>query len=280
MGPYTVFKTPPSTPKPAEPPVFDSPKKVVSPPPVQPPPQQIDKSVSTWHLSDGSVSGFFRNAVNKVQNAHSSLDEHLARWFGLNQSKYQWALDDYYENKELIAGMQFSNCAKMHVESPLYYHIYRPNIGISKVPGLLKGTVVWISRDRLACNLLLLIAAVKQVWLWCIRLTKSENELAKLAIVTLAAGVLALGSVGVASAAKSGGRVGGQAFRSSAPRSSPRINSNSRTNIYVNPPLAPPLVGGMGMVLVCHSMAAGAGRHFRSLHQVLVLPLLEVDSKL
>ncbi|KAJ9141368.1 hypothetical protein P3X46_024114 [Hevea brasiliensis] len=101
MGPYTVFKTPPSTPKPAEPPVFDSPKKVVSPPPVQPPPQQIDKSVSTWHLSDGSVSGFFRNAVNKVQNAHSSLDEHLARWFGLNQSKYQWALDDYYENKEL-----------------------------------------------------------------------------------------------------------------------------------------------------------------------------------
>ncbi|KAJ9158544.1 hypothetical protein P3X46_024115 [Hevea brasiliensis] len=76
--------------------------------------------------------------------------------------------------------------------------------------------------------------------------TKSENELAKLAIVTLAAGVLALGSVGVASAAKSGGRVGGQAFRSSAPRSSPRINSNSRTNIYVNPPLAPPLVGGYG----------------------------------
>lgn len=46
--------------------------------------------------------------------------------------------------------------------------------------------------------------------------------------MTLAAGVLALGSVDDASAAKSGGRVGGQAFRSSAPRSSPRINSNSR----------------------------------------------------
>ncbi|KAJ9162811.1 hypothetical protein P3X46_022555 [Hevea brasiliensis] len=58
--------------------------------------------------------------------------------------------------------------------------------------------------------------------------TKSENQLAKLAIVTLAAGVLTLGSVGDASAAKSGGRVGGQAFRSSAPRSSPRINNNSR----------------------------------------------------
>lgn len=47
-------------------------------------------------------------------------------------------------------------------------------------------------------------------------------------MVTLAAGVLTLGSVADASAAKSGGRVGGQAFRSSAPKSSPRINQNSR----------------------------------------------------
>uniref|UniRef100_A0A2N9EGC4 Uncharacterized protein n=1 Tax=Fagus sylvatica TaxID=28930 RepID=A0A2N9EGC4_FAGSY len=40
-GPYMVFMTPPSTPKPAvEQPVFDSPKKIVvpPPPPVQPPP--------------------------------------------------------------------------------------------------------------------------------------------------------------------------------------------------------------------------------------------------
>ncbi|GLT28596.1 hypothetical protein SLA2020_104920 [Shorea laevis] len=75
---------------------------------------------------------------------------------------------------------------------------------------------------------------------------RNENQLAKLAIVTLAAGVLTLGSVGDAYAAKTGGRVGGQAFRSSAPRSSPRINNNSRTNIYINPPVAPPLVGGYG----------------------------------
>ena len=52
-------------------------------------------------------------------------------------------------------------------------------------------------------------------------------KLGKLAMVALAAGVLALGPVNGAMAAKSGGRVGGQAFRS-APRSSgPRIN-NSR----------------------------------------------------
>ncbi|KAL6977793.1 hypothetical protein U1Q18_026579 [Sarracenia purpurea var. burkii] len=75
---------------------------------------------------------------------------------------------------------------------------------------------------------------------------KNENQLAKLAVVTLAAGVLTLGSVDPASAAKTGGRVGGQAFRSPAPRSSgPRIN-NSRTNVYINPPVAPPLVGGYG----------------------------------
>ncbi|ESR66578.1 hypothetical protein KPL70_027544 [Citrus sinensis] len=106
IGPYTVFMTPPSTPKPPNDPVFNSPhKKVVAPPPpVQPPPHQFEKSVAAAAAGDihsGSVSGFFRNAVTKVQNAHSSLDDHLARWFGLNQSKYQWALDDYYESKGL-----------------------------------------------------------------------------------------------------------------------------------------------------------------------------------
>ncbi|XP_062164786.1 uncharacterized protein LOC133871364 [Alnus glutinosa] len=74
----------------------------------------------------------------------------------------------------------------------------------------------------------------------------SDNQLARLAIATLAAGVLTLGSVHDASAAKTGGRVGGQAFRSPAPRSAPRVNNNSRTNININPPVAPPLVGGYG----------------------------------
>ncbi|OMO99796.1 Concanavalin A-like lectin/glucanase, subgroup [Corchorus capsularis] len=110
IGPYTVFVTPPSTPTPTEQPVFESPKKVVAsppaaPPPVLPPPQQFDKSYVSD--SDGSILGFFKNAASKVQNAHSSLDDHLARWFGLNQSKYQWALDDYYESKGLaVEGLQ------------------------------------------------------------------------------------------------------------------------------------------------------------------------------
>ncbi|KAK9027385.1 hypothetical protein V6N11_067221 [Hibiscus sabdariffa] len=95
IGPYTVFVTP------TDPPLLHSPNKAVAPPPVQPPPQQFhDSSIASD--SDGSILGFFKNAAFKVQNAHSSLDDHLARWFGLNQSKYQWALDDYYENKGLL----------------------------------------------------------------------------------------------------------------------------------------------------------------------------------
>ncbi|KAJ6295984.1 hypothetical protein OIU78_023918 [Salix suchowensis] len=143
IGPYTVFMTPPSTPSPKPPPpppppttttsnestlpVFDSPKKVASPPPpVQPPPQQIDKSVYSQQISDGSVLGFFKNAVNKFQNAHSSFDDHLARWLGLNQSKYQWALDDYYETKGLgylvkIAAICSSRlCYYTLIQSPAY----------------------------------------------------------------------------------------------------------------------------------------------------------------
>nr|BAJ91862.1 predicted protein [Hordeum vulgare subsp. vulgare]BAJ92525.1 predicted protein [Hordeum vulgare subsp. vulgare]BAJ92585.1 predicted protein [Hordeum vulgare subsp. vulgare] len=72
------------------------------------------------------------------------------------------------------------------------------------------------------------------------------KNLGKLAMVALAAGVLVLAPVDDAMAGKSGGRIGGKAFRSAAPRpSGPRIN-NSRTNIYVNPGVAPPLVGGYG----------------------------------
>lgn len=126
IGPYTVFITPPSTPStPATPsprPLSDSPKKTVpasplaSPAPVQrpaqphspsppPPPSAAVRAPPSQFYSakpshkSHSTFGFFWDAVAKVQNAHASLDEHVAYWFGLNQSKYQWALDDYYETK-------------------------------------------------------------------------------------------------------------------------------------------------------------------------------------
>ncbi|KAI9078712.1 hypothetical protein K1719_039299 [Acacia pycnantha] len=97
VGPYTVFMTPPSTPKPPDA-VLESPKKVV------PPPVQLEKPLSAKSVADGSGLGFFKNAVTRVQSAHSSLDDHLARWFGLDQSKYQWALDDYYDSKGVEQG--------------------------------------------------------------------------------------------------------------------------------------------------------------------------------
>lgn len=40
---------------------------------------------------------------NHFAIAHSSVDDHLVRWFGLNQSKYQWALDEYYEGKGSVS---------------------------------------------------------------------------------------------------------------------------------------------------------------------------------
>ncbi|CAJ2649790.1 unnamed protein product [Trifolium pratense] len=86
-----------------------------------------------------------------------------------------------------------------------------------------------------------------------LRKKNEKNKLGKLAMIAVAAGVLTFGSISVnvddALAAKTGGRIGGQSFRSSAPRpSSPRINNNnnSRTNIYINPRVAPPLGGGYG----------------------------------
>ncbi|KAI4381119.1 hypothetical protein MLD38_007227 [Melastoma candidum] len=96
IGPYTVFMTPPSTPKPS----LDTNTEVVLPP-VQPPPQQLVKVPGGDAPEDRPLLGFFKNALHKFHDAHSSLDDHMARWLGLNQSKYQWALDNYYETKGL-----------------------------------------------------------------------------------------------------------------------------------------------------------------------------------
>ncbi|WOK99883.1 proline-rich receptor-like protein kinase PERK9 [Canna indica] len=98
--PYEALSPPSASPR-LE--VSSSPAKMVplpekntpSPPPVQVPPLQFEKPAAK---SSGFMFGFFWDAVVKVQDAHSSLDEYLADWFGLNQSKYQWALNDYYEN--------------------------------------------------------------------------------------------------------------------------------------------------------------------------------------
>lgn len=40
--------------------------------------------------------------------AHSSLDQYLADWLGLDQSRYQWALNDYYENNRTVSNFSFT----------------------------------------------------------------------------------------------------------------------------------------------------------------------------
>ncbi|CAL9106782.1 unnamed protein product [Musa acuminata var. zebrina] len=118
-GCYTIFITPPTTPTPSELPrspiaspapslrannpdkdaplPAKAPSPLLPPPPVQVPPLRFEKPVST---SSGSVFGFFWDAVAEVQDAHSKLDDFLADWFGLNHSKYQWALNEYHEHNE------------------------------------------------------------------------------------------------------------------------------------------------------------------------------------
>ncbi|CAM0945083.1 unnamed protein product [Alopecurus aequalis] len=86
----------PSFPPPVKFPISAPPIKV-SAPPVQVPPRQYEKA-SIGGTHDGSTFGFFWDAVARVQEAHASLDEYVANWFGLDQSKYQWALNDYYES--------------------------------------------------------------------------------------------------------------------------------------------------------------------------------------
>ncbi|CAN6278509.1 unnamed protein product [Urochloa humidicola] len=96
-APAVVF-TPPPPPAPVK----------VAPPPVQVPPPQYEKA-SAGGKHDGSAFGFFWDAVARVQEAHASLDEYVANWFGLDQSKYQWALNDYYE---ATGKMQEVDCVK------------------------------------------------------------------------------------------------------------------------------------------------------------------------
>ncbi|KAJ9548590.1 hypothetical protein OSB04_021133, partial [Centaurea solstitialis] len=96
IGYYTVFVTP----NPKSSPESSS-QKNSNHSPVQPPPVQYRKTGSD--SSYGSNFGFFWDAIAKLQNAHSNLDDYLAHWFGLNQSKYQWALDDYYENQSMVS---------------------------------------------------------------------------------------------------------------------------------------------------------------------------------
>ncbi|EEE60668.1 hypothetical protein OsJ_14127 [Oryza sativa Japonica Group] len=58
----------------------------------------------------------FWDTVARVQEAHASLDEYISNWFGLDQSKYQWALNEYYEsNGKRNCGDLSVSLAKIHL---------------------------------------------------------------------------------------------------------------------------------------------------------------------
>lgn len=131
-GLYTVFITPPSAPNSVTsvPNPTPIPQKDAPLAPIQVPPQQFEKH---------SRVGVFWEAVAKVQDGiflvfcvsicriyiyiffhflkigimtavHARLDAYLADWFGLNQSKYQWALDDYNESNAMVSDLPRNLC--------------------------------------------------------------------------------------------------------------------------------------------------------------------------
>jgi uncharacterized membrane protein len=84
-----------------------------------------------------------------------------------------------------------------------------------------------------------LINELYAIYIIIYRKKNESNKLGKLAMIAVAAGVLTFGPISVnvddALAAKTGGRIGGQSFRSSAPRpSSPRINNNNSRYLYIS----------------------------------------------
>ncbi|KAJ6800221.1 extensin [Iris pallida] len=105
-APSELYRTYSSSPRTRLNPVQSPPLPVQTPPPpppVQAPPPPVQVPPPQFVKSGGKstgVFGFFWDAVTKVQDAHATLDGYLADWLGLDQSRYQWALNDYYENNE------------------------------------------------------------------------------------------------------------------------------------------------------------------------------------
>eukprot|EP00252_Welwitschia_mirabilis_P001313 TRINITY_DN11197_c0_g2_i1.p1 TRINITY_DN11197_c0_g2~~TRINITY_DN11197_c0_g2_i1.p1 ORF type:complete len:232 (-),score=42.16 TRINITY_DN11197_c0_g2_i1:484-1179(-) len=104
-GRYTVFITPP--------PLSANVRSAASPSPNKSTPKsknavdleaQKPLPASPSKGTEASTNSFLSkisNAIAKIQSVHSAVDEYLAEWFGLNQSKYQWYVDEYLEIKKM-----------------------------------------------------------------------------------------------------------------------------------------------------------------------------------
>ncbi|MFS7934687.1 hypothetical protein Hanom_Chr05g00394661 [Helianthus anomalus] len=128
IGYYTVFVTPTAKPSP-------------EPSPVQPPPVHYDKTAASY----GSKFGFFWDAIATLQNVHSSLDDYLAHWFGLNQSKYQWALDDYYEHESTVSLRRLTQELKICPPKHKVYNLFV--LFYASVPSGLVG-YIYVSKGQ------------------------------------------------------------------------------------------------------------------------------------
>jgi len=74
----------------------------------------VDSVFFSGDLEKFAKIGFsFSDSLTVVVAAHASLDEYVANWFGLDQSKYQWALNDYYEATGKVSALRFLLCNSM-----------------------------------------------------------------------------------------------------------------------------------------------------------------------
>ncbi|KAK3251773.1 hypothetical protein CYMTET_38899 [Cymbomonas tetramitiformis] len=60
--------------------------------------EEKEDNVSSTQIKD--APGFWKGIWRQICTAAEYLEEHLADIFGLNDSKYQWAVDEHFRLKE------------------------------------------------------------------------------------------------------------------------------------------------------------------------------------
>ncbi|KAJ1700256.1 hypothetical protein LUZ63_000035 [Rhynchospora breviuscula] len=115
-GNLTIFITPP----PSTNIIINNPIPSPLPVPVQAPPLRsellgdpVPAATTSLHLHLHSLlSHFLNTSLAKAQHVHSSLDSYVADWFGLNHSKYQRELNDYYQTMQKSPKNEFGRATK------------------------------------------------------------------------------------------------------------------------------------------------------------------------
>ncbi|KAJ3704626.1 hypothetical protein LUZ61_008331 [Rhynchospora tenuis] len=94
--------------------IFITPSTSINSSPVQAPPLrwQADPIPAATTSLQSLLYDFLSTSLAKAQHVHSSLDSYVADWFGLNHSKYQRELNDYYQTMQKPPKNEFGIATK------------------------------------------------------------------------------------------------------------------------------------------------------------------------